>query len=260
MTSLDVSPQPGAASPVSRVDAHARLELAMTLRNGEQLLLTLVLPLGLLLGLSLTTVVDLGIVGTARADRLAVVVPGMLALAVLSTAFTGLAIQTGFERRYGVLKRLGATPLSRSDLLAGKAVAVLIVELGQFVILGGTGWLLGWRPDALGLVLAVALMVLGTAAFVALGLLLAGTLRAEATLAGANVVYLLLLAAGGIVIPLAEMPESAQPWVELLPSAALAEALRTALIAGDVAIGDIAVLSAWLAIGALATARWFRWE
>jgi ABC-2 type transport system permease protein len=184
----------------------------------------------------------------------------MLALAVLSTAFTGLAIQTGFERRYGVLKRLGATPLSRSDLLAGKAVAVLMVELAQFIVLGGTGWLLGWRPDALGLVLAVPLMVLGTAAFAALGLLLAGTLRAEATLAGANVVYLLLLAAGGIVIPLAEMPESVQSWVELLPSAALAEALRTALIAGELAFENVVVLTAWLVVGALATARWFRWE
>ncbi|MEO8330260.1 MAG: ABC transporter permease, partial [Candidatus Nanopelagicales bacterium] len=110
---LDVSPTPGAAPATRRVAAHTRLELAMMVRNGEQLLLTLVLPLGLLLGLSLTTVVDLG-TGPTRADRLAVVVPGMLALAVLSTAFTGLAIQTGFERRYGVLKRLEATPLSRA--------------------------------------------------------------------------------------------------------------------------------------------------
>ncbi|HVQ87467.1 MAG TPA: ABC transporter permease [Actinomycetes bacterium] len=259
MTQLDVSPLPGVARTSSRVLAHTRLELAMMLRNGEQLLLTLVLPLGLLIGLSLTTVVDVG-TGPARTDRLAVIVPGILALAVLSTAFTGLAIQTGFERRYGVLKRLSATPLSRNDLLAGKSCAVLAVELGQVILLAGTGLALGWQPSVTGLVLCLPILVLGTAAFASLGLLLAGTLRAEATLAGANVVYLLLLAAGGIVIPLSELPSAARPWVELLPSAALAEALRTATEHGSVAVIDCLVLLVWLAAGSAATARWFHWE
>ena len=231
----------------------------MMLRNGEQLLLTIVLPLGLLIGLSLTTVVNLGVPDTRQA-RLDVVVPGMLALAVLSTAFTGLAIQTGFERRYGVLKRLGATPLSRSGILAGKAVAVLVVEAGQCVLLAGVGVALGWRPDGFGLVLATALIVLGTATFAALGMLLAGALRAEATLAGANVVYLLLLGAGGIVVPLSEMPEAAQNWVELLPSAALADGLRDACTLGSVSPTSVAVLFGWLVVGALASARWFRWD
>ena len=257
--SLEVSPRPGAARASQRVLAHARLELAMMLRNGEQLLLTVILPLGLLVGLSLTTVVDLG-VGDGREARLDVVVPGMLALAVLSTAFTGLAIQTGFERRYGVLKRLGSTPLSRSGLLAGKALAVLIVEAGQFVVIAGTGFALGWRPNALGVVLSVPLMILGTAAFAALGLLLAGTLRAEATLAGANVVYLALLGTGGIVVPVDRLPDSMAPIVELLPSAALADALRQACGHGTLDAAACAVLLVWFVIGALATARWFRWE
>lgn len=184
----------------------------------------------------------------------------MLALAVLSTAFTGLAIQTGFERRYGVLKRLGATPLSRGGLLAGKAVAVLVIELGQFVVLGGVGYLLGWRPEPIGLVLSILLMVLGTAAFAALGLLLAGTVRAEATLAAANLVYLALLAAGGIVVPVNRLPDAIVPVVELLPSAALADALRHASVSGALDVGACAVLLGWFVIGATATARWFRWE
>jgi ABC-2 type transport system permease protein len=259
MTTLDVRPDPGSSSPATQVLAQARLELGMMLRNGEQLLLTVVLPLGLLLGLSLSTVVDLG-VADDRAARLDAVVPGMLALAVLSTAFTGLAIQTGFERRYGVLKRLGATPLSRPALLGGKALAVLAVEAGQGGLLVSTGVLLGWRPNLAGVPVAVGLVVLATAAFAALGLLLAGTLRAEATLAGANVVYLLLLGAGGIVIPLGEMPEAVQVWVELLPSAALAEGLRTALIAGGWPASDALILVSWLVLGTVATARWFRWE
>lgn len=259
MTLRDVSPLPGAASAARRVRAHAGLELGMMLRNGEQLVLTVVLPLGLLLGLSLTDVVDLGVANT-RSERLAVVVPGMLALAVLSTAFTGLAIQTGFERRYGVLKRLGATPLGPSGLMTGKAVAVLIVELVQVLVLSGVGLVLGWRPNLVGVAIAVPLFTLGTLMFAAAGLLLAGTLRAEATLAGANVVYLTLVSAGGIAFPLSEMPESLRTWIELLPSAALAEALRNALIVGGVAVSDCLIMVGWLLVVGLATVRWFRWE
>jgi ABC-2 type transport system permease protein len=257
--SLDVTPRPGAAPARQRIRAHARLELSMLIRNGEQLLLTVIIPLGLLLALSLTSIVDLG-VGDDRVARLDVVVPGMLALAVLSTAFTALAIQTGFERRYGVLKRLGSTPLTRQGLLAGKALAVLVVEAGQLVLLGGIGWLLGWRPHAFGLVLAVALMILGTGVFASLGLFLAGTARAEATLALANVVYLALLGAGGIVVPVSRLPESMTHLVELLPSAALADALRQATQAGSLDVAAFAVLVCWLVVGVAATARWFHWD
>lgn len=257
--SLDVAPRPGAAPLGQRVRAHARLEFTMLVRNGEQLLLTVVIPLGLLLGLALTSVVDLGI-GNGRNGRLAVVVPGMLALAVISTAFTALAIQTGFERRYGVLKRLGSTPLTRGGLLAGKVVAVLAVEAAQFAVLAGTGWALGWRPHLWGLALSVLIMLLGTAAFAGLGLLLAGTVRAEATLALANVVYLALLGAGGIVVPVDRVPESLTPVVELLPSAALADALRQACVGGTLDVGACAVLFVWLVAAGLAAQRWFRWD
>ena len=153
--------------------------------------------------------------------------PGVLALAVMSTAFTSLAIATGFERRYGVLKRLGTSPLSRGALLVGKVGALLCVEVLQFVVIGGGGLLLGWSPDinVVGLVLAV---LLGTAAFAGLGLLLAGTLRAEATLAAANLVYLLLLAGGAVVLP-ASAYGALRRVVAWLPSGALGEAMRAAL-------------------------------
>ena len=259
MTTLDVVAQPGAAARWQRVRAHAALELQMMLCNGEQLLLTIILPVGLLLGLSLSTVVDLG-VPDDRLSRLDVVVPGMLALAVLSTAFTGLAIQTGFERRYGVLKRLGATPLSRGDLLSGKVCAVLCVEAIQVTLLTALGVLLGWRPNTAGLFIALGFIIVGTAAFASLGLLLAGTARAEATLAGANVIYLLLLAAGGIIVPASELPEAAQSWVQWLPSSALAEGLRDATIAGSVNWLEVLVLGIWFAVGAALASRYFRWD
>lgn len=254
---LDVRPQPSAASRSSRVRAHARLELTMFVRNGEQLLLTVVLPLGLLLILSLTEVIDVG--GATREARLAIVVPSMFALAVLSTSFTALAIQTGFERRYGVLRRIGTTPLRRSDVLVAKSLAVLAIEVVQVCALGGVGVALGWRADVAGLVLAIPLLLLGSAALASLALLLAGVVRAEATLALANLAYL-VLASAGVVIPVARAPARVQGILEMLPSAALAEGLRLATATGTIDLALVAILIGWLIIGSVGVSRWFRWE
>jgi ABC-2 type transport system permease protein len=229
----------------------------MLVRNGEQLLLTVVLPVGLLLVLTLSDIIDVG--GSTRVDRLGLVVPSMFALAVLSTSFTALAIQTGFERRYGVLRRIGTTPLARSDVLAGKGVAVLAIEGAQIVALGALGFVLGWRPDPVGLVLAVPLILLGSATLASLALLLAGVVRAEATLAVANLAYL-VLAGAGVILPVAKAPTSVQPILDLLPSAALAESLRIATISGAVDWSLVAVLVIWGAGGAFAVGRWFRWD
>jgi ABC-2 type transport system permease protein len=184
--------------------------------------------------------------------------PGVLALAVMSTSFTSLAIATGFERRYGVIKRLGASPLPRSGLLAGKVCALLLVELLQVVVIGVVGALLGWDPRA-GVLGAVLAFVLGTAAFAGLGLLLAGVLRAEATLAAANLVYLLLLAGGAVVLPGSSYGAFGHV-TAFLPSGALGDALRQALVDGTTAWGALTVLLVWTAIGATLTARTFRWE
>jgi ABC-2 type transport system permease protein len=229
----------------------------MLLRNGEQLLLTVVLPLGLLIALTLTDVIDVG--GATREGRLAIVVPSMVALAVLSTSFTALAIQTGFERRYGVLRRIGTTPLTRSDVLVGKSLAVLAIETAQVMVLGGVGAAMGWRPDPIGLLLMVPLVLLGSAALAALALLLAGVVRAEATLALANLAYL-VLASAGVVIPVDKAPERLQPLLDLLPSAALAESLRIATIDGSVDGYLVLVLVVWAGLAIAGVSRWFRWE
>jgi ABC-2 type transport system permease protein len=241
------------------VRAQAGLETRMVMRNGEQLLLTVVIPMLVLLVFGSVAIGDLG----SRSERLDFLVPGVLALAVLSTAFTGLAIGTGFERRYGALKRLGATPLPRGALLAAKGLAVLAVEALQMVLLLGVALLLGWDPprDAAAWAGALLLLLVGTAAFAALGLLMAGTLRAEATLAAANLVYLLLLVTGGIAVPLDRFPAGLQPVLELLPSAALAEGLRDCLSDGTgLPVGRLVVLLVWGGVGAALAARWFRWE
>lgn len=250
---LDARPAPAAAPPVRRVLAQARFDAVAMLRNGEQLLLTIVLPLMVLIGLSRSSVVDLG---DGRQVDLAAA--GVLALAVMSTAFTGQAIATGFDRRAGLLRLLGTTPLGRSGLLAGRVIAVLAVEALQVVVLGGVALALGWRPDPAGLLPALVAAVAGTAAFVALGLLLAGTLRAEAVLAAANLVWVLLLVGGGVVLP-ADRLGPLEPVAGWLPSGALGEAMRTALGDGTWPFGALAVLTAWTAVAGAATARWFRW-
>ncbi|MFJ5925335.1 ABC transporter permease [Kitasatospora sp. NPDC092948] len=256
MTATDLTPRPGAAAVGRMLLAQTALETRMLLRNGEQLLLTVVIPTVLLVLFSAVDVVAVDGPGK-RVDFLA---PGLLALAVMSTAFTGQAIATGFERRYGVLKRLGATPLPRWALLSAKTGCVLVTELLQVLLLSGIALALGWSPH--GNPLAVLLLlVLGTAAFSGLGLLMAGTLRAEATLAGANLVFVLLLLAGGVVVPLAKFPDAVRPVLELLPISALSDGLRSVLQLGHgMPWSDLGILAVWSVLGLAAAARFFRWE
>jgi ABC-2 type transport system permease protein len=237
---------------VKPLAAHLRLELALLARNGESLLLTLGIPVVLLV---FFTNVDVLPIDGEAIDFLA---PGVLALAIVSTAFVNLSIGVGFEREYGVLKRLGATPLGRPRLLAAKTLALVAVEVVQVAILWPLALALGWDPSPEpGFVLAV---VLGTVAFAGLGLCLAGTLRALVVLAAANGLYLVLLLLSGMVIPLDELPDAARSLAHLLPSAALAEVVRGTLTGSAVADRAWVVLVVW-AIGApvLAT-RLFRWE
>jgi ABC-2 type transport system permease protein len=253
---LSFAPAPGAATLPRMVASQAGLELRMILRNGEQLLLTVAIPVLVLTVFSSIQVMDLG----TRSERVNFLAPGVLALAVLSTAFTGLAIGTGFERRYGALKRLGTTPLPRWALLVSKALAVLMVEALQAVLLCSVAFALGWDPRG-SFPAAVLLMLAGTAAFSALALLMAGTLRAEATLAAANLVYLLFLVSGGIAVPLNRFPDSARPVLELLPAGALSQGLREVLRGGHpLGWTHVAVLAAWAAVAGVLTARTFRWE
>jgi ABC-2 type transport system permease protein len=258
MSPLTFEPRPGGRPMAAMAVSHAAMEARLLLRNGEQLLIAIVIPLLLLVGGAESGgVVDLG-----SGRRIDVLTPGVLALAVLSTSFTSLSIATAFERRYGVLKRLGASPLPRTGLLLGKALSVLAIEVGQLALITAVGLALGWRPSggAGAAAAAVLLIVLGTLAFASLGLLLAGTVRAEAALAGANLVYVVLLAAGAVLIPVKSYPDGMQPFVSVLPSGALAQGLRDALSGGGLGVGHVVVLAAWFAVGAVLTARTFAWD
>jgi ABC-2 type transport system permease protein len=255
---MTFAPSPGAAPLQKMVLAQAGMETRLLLRNGEQILLALVIPIIVLVGGSASR----GVIELGSGRRIDVLTPGVLALAVLSTAFSSLAIATGFERRYGVLKRLGATPLPRSGLLAGKILAVFAVEAVQIVVIATVALALSWQPEA-GVAAAgstLLLILCGTAAFASLGLLIAGTLRAEATLAAANLIYVLLVTGGAVVFPLSDYPDPLQPLVRALPSGALAEGLRQVLSAGGFPAIDLLVLVLWAAAGSAICARTFRWE
>ncbi|WP_037713379.1 ABC transporter permease [Amycolatopsis sp. AA4] len=246
------APAPGRGSLGKMLRTHARVEAALTLRHGEQLLLTLIIPLALLIGLSLLDILPASQLGsTSKVDWMT---PRILALAVMSSAFTGQAIALGFDRRYGVLKRLSATALPRWLLVAGRVVAALVVVALQSVVLGVVAAFLGWSPSAAGIGSAVVLLVLGTLAFGALGVLLGGALRAEAVLALANIVWFVLLLAGGILLAPSALPSGVGLVVSLLPSGALAEGMRAALVDGQFPVGSAAVLAVWAAVaGVLAT-------
>lgn len=257
MTTADLSfsPAAGATTPAAQVRAQAGYEFRLVMRNGEQLLLTLIIPLFLLVGLTYMPFIKSGDV-----PRVTLVVPGVIALAIMSTAFTAQAISVGFDRRYGVLKLLGVTPLSRLRLLLAKTCAILAIEAIQLALILGVATALGWRPSG-NPIAALVLVVLGTASFSALSFALAGVLRAEATLAAANAIYLLLLLAGGTVIPRDQMPSWLGDFGQLLPSGALGNGLRDVMAGGGgIPVGSALVLVVWGALGAVIAHRTFRWE
>jgi ABC-2 type transport system permease protein len=245
------TPDPRPNTVTRMLLAQTALEMKLLLRNGEQLLLTMFIPITLLIGLTLLPL------GSFGANRAATFVPVIMALAVISTAFTGQAIAVAFDRRYGALKRLGATALPVWGIIAGKSVAVVAVVFLQAMILGAIGVALGWRPAAAGLGLGALIIALGTAGFAALGLLLGGTLRAEIVLAVANLLWFVFAGLGALTLDTGTVPSTLRWVARLTPSGALTEALSRSIDLSVDLVG-IVVLAGYGALAALAALRWFR--
>jgi len=239
--------------------AQAAAETRMTLRRGESVLLTLGVPVGLLVFLALTKVLP------SPSDQAGYLVPGILALAIMSTGMVSVGIATAFEREYQVLKRLGATPLGRPRLIVAKVTSVIAIEIVQAAVIIGTGLALGWRPAA-GDAATASLAALGaavaaTAGFTGLGLLMAGRLRADLVLALANGLWLALLLLGGMLFPLSKLPTGLRSLARALPASALAGALHATMGPGaSVPAHDWLVLVLWALGAPLAAAATFRWE
>lgn len=237
--------------------AQLAAELRLTLRRGDAVLLNLAIPVGLLIFFSLVDVLPKP---AGVRHPVTFLTPGLVALAVMSTAMVSLGIATGFERQYRVLKRLGATPLGRPRLLGAKVVSIVAIEIVQVALLVVVALLLGWNPGG-PVGLAIPAILLATVAFAGIGLLMAGALRAEVTLAAANGLYLLLLLLGGMIFPLSKLPGGLRAVARALPSGALSEALHGALAAGgSVPTRAWIVLAVWAVLAPIAAARLFRWE
>ena len=241
---------------MSTLTTQLRAELNVVRRNGEQLLVTLGIPL-LLLGFF--SVVD--VLPTNEKDPVNFLVPGILALAVMSTSMVSLGIATGFERNYLVLKRLAATPLGTTRLIAAKTLSIAAVEAVQMILLISLGFLLGWSPQQANWLLALCAVVLGTFAFAGIGLFLAGNLRGEVNLAATNGLYLVLLLIGGIVFPLDKLPGALSAMSRCLPTAALSDVLRNSLMsAGEHTTSSWIVLLVWAIAAPLLAAKTFKWN
>jgi ABC-2 type transport system permease protein len=245
-----------AASFGRLVAAQTRVELLLTLRRGESVLITLIVPVVLLVFFA-----SLNIIPASSGKAVDFLLPGMLALAVMATGMVSLGIATAYERYYGVLKRLGSSPLPRAGLILAKLISVLALELLQVVILVGVAvTLYGWRPAGSPL-LALLVLAIGTATFAALGLAMAGALRAEVTLAGANALYLLFLLIGGGILPLSHLPPGLAAIAQLLPAAALTQALQASMSNGAALPGPaLLTLLIWAVVILLVAVRTFRWE
>ncbi len=245
------------AAPLRAIAAVASLELRLTARRGENLLVTIVIPPAVLLFFA-----TVGIVPGVAGRPVDFLLPGSVALAVIASGLVNLGIATAYERNYGVLKRLGASPLPRWGLIGAKVASLVVLEVIQVVVLLAVAtFALGWSaPAGSSVALFAVAIMLGTVAFAGLGLLLAGTLRAEATLALANGLFLLFLMIGGIVLPVDHLPAPLSDIAGFLPAAALSDVLRVALGGPGAVGGPITVLAAW-GIGAAGLAvRTFRWE
>lgn len=246
---------PGAAPVTQTILAQTRAELTMALRRGESLLVTIVIPTVLLF-----LAMWLNIVPGTKSAQIAFLLPGILAAAIMSTSLVSLGIATAYDRYYGSLKRLGSTPLPRWGLIIAKIVTVLAIEAAQTVLLVLISVIFfGWRPAG-SLPLALLVMLLGTAAFAGLGMWMAGSLRAEATLAGANGLFILFLAIGGVVLPTSHLPGIIEWLARILPAAALSDALRSALSPAGVNGGSLLLLLGWAVALLVVAALTFKWE
>ena len=250
---------PRANYPLVRVIEQGRYETMAMLRNGEQLMLNIIFPVMALIALRFTGLIDeyANSVGVSRMDA---AVPGVLALCVISTALSGQGIATGFDRRYGVLRFLATTPLGRNGLIIGKCIAVLVVVAIQFTLVAVLGYGLGWRPDAIAVSRSIITMLMGAGAFTALGLLIAGTVRAEATLAIVNIAWVILAGAGGVVFPLKSFPDWYAGVVAWSPSAALGDALRGNFIQHQWLADPHWVLIVWTVVIGFIASRKFKWS
>ncbi|HTK09895.1 MAG TPA: ABC transporter permease [Ktedonobacteraceae bacterium] len=245
-----------AASPAQQILKQTQYELLLTSRRGENILVTLIIPILLLIFFA-----SLNIVPTVDGSAINFLLPGILAVAIMAAGMVNLGIATAYERYYGVLKRLGSSPLSRSGLIIAKVISILVLEVVQVLLLVAVAVLFyGWQPTG-SLLLTLGIIALGTIAFAGLGLAMAGALRAEMTLAGANALFLVFILLGGGILPLSHLPGPLGAIAQILPAAALTQSLQAAMTSGSAfPTFPFIVLIVWAILILLVAIRTFKWE
>jgi ABC-2 type transport system permease protein len=245
-----------AASPVRQILVQTKYELLLTARRGENVFVTLIVPIALLIFFA-----SLNIIPPVNGSSANFLLPGILALAIIAAGMVNLGIATAYERYYGVLKRLGSSPLSRSGLITAKIISILLLEVVQVILLVGVAVLFyGWKPVGSPL-LALIAIILGTITFSALGLAMAGALRAEMTLAGANALFLVFILLGGGILPLSHLPGPLAALAQILPAAALTNALQQTMTNGNpFPTASFITLIIWAVIILVVAIRTFKWE
>ncbi len=237
----------------SRIIAVVRTDLQVAARDGEQLLLTLGLPILLLIFFS-----KVDIVPTGDGEPVDFLAPGIISLALLSVAFVRLAIGLGFDRGFGAIKRLAITPLRVNEFLAAKLATSVVLFGVQLVLLVAIALAIGWRPQ---ISITIPLVVmLGLVAFSGLAFIVASIVEGLTSLALANALYIILLLLSGLVFELERMPGWLQAVVKLLPSTALAELLRSGFSGTSGAGWAWACLITWALGTPVLASRLFRWE
>ncbi|MBV9710552.1 MAG: ABC transporter permease [Ktedonobacteraceae bacterium] len=245
-----------AAPFLRQVLIQVRYELLLTLRRGENILVTLIVPVLLLIFFS-----SLNIIPAKNGSSVNFLLPGILALAIIAAGMVNLGIATAYERYYGVLKRLGSSPLSRSGLILAKVISILLLEIVQVLLLVGVAVVLyKWQPAGSAL-LTLGIIALGTITFAGLGLAMAGALRAELTLAGANALFLLFLLIGGGILPLEHLPTVLADLAQVLPASALTQLLQASMTNGAAfPVSSLIVLAVWALLILVVAIRTFKWE
>ncbi|HEU5228500.1 MAG TPA: ABC transporter permease [Ktedonobacteraceae bacterium] len=244
------------ASLAHQIATQTRYELVLTSRRGENVLVTLIIPVVLLIFF-----MSINVIPAVNGSPINFLLPGILAVAIMAAGMVNLGIATAYERYYGVLKRLGSSPLPRSGLIIAKVISILILEAVQVILLVGVAAAFyGWRPVGSPL-LALLIIALGTVTFSALGLAMAGALRAEMTLAAANALFLIFIMLGGGILPLSHLPAPLAELAQLLPAAALTQTLQATMTNG-VAFPtfSLIVLAVWAVVILLVAIRTFKWE
>ncbi len=191
-------------------------------------------------------------------------VPGIVAMMIMSNNLNGVAGQIASWRERGILRRMQSTPLRASTFIAGQITARLVLNgLQATIVLLIASLIFGTQVNGSWAVLMM-FVILGTLTFMAIGFIVAGVAKSPES-AGpiAGFISFPLLFLGGIFFPISNMPEVIQPYVKLLPISHLSTAMRQVMNVGaDLSVlwFDALLLSGWMIVAFIIASFTFKWE